>query len=64
MTPSIETNRYFNSHMKTPRGRGLWLFETAARAVVFEFNGSYAEAKKAAQDWARANGQAALYVCP
>lgn len=60
----IETNRYVRSHMKEPRGSGLWLFEDAAGQVVFEFNGTYTEAKQAAIAWAKQNGRSYLYTCP
>lgn len=62
--PTISTRRHFLSHLRSPRGRGGWLFENDAREVVFQHSGTYGEAKKAALAWAAANGVAVLHVCP
>ena len=63
-TTRIETTRYQASHNKAPKGRGLWMFETASREVVVQHNGTYAEAKQAAIAHGKQHGHAALYVCP
>jgi hypothetical protein len=60
----IDTRRYFRSHMKEPRGRGLWIFETLAGRFVLSHSGTYAEAKKAAIAYGKANGHAALCTAP
>lgn len=62
--PTIETARYFRSHLRAPRGRGSWLFEDQAGNIRFMYNGTYSEAKKAAQQHCRENGLAFLYTCP
>lgn len=56
------TNKYEWSHGKKPRGTGLWMFQLSAmrvdgrreaRVEVFEFNGSFGEARRAAVKHAR-----------
>lgn len=64
MKITIDTSRYFRSHMKEPRGRGSWLFENQAGDIVFMLNGTYAEAKKAAVQHCREHDLAGLYTCP
>lgn len=64
MTPSIETRRYYLSHLKQPRGRGFWLFEDESGTVVFSFNGPYAEARRAAIAHCKQHGIKILYVGP
>lgn len=64
MQVQIETNRFFRSHMKQPKGYGLWLFENEAKELVFTFTGLYSQCKAAAVTWAKANGCQRLYVCP
>jgi hypothetical protein len=59
----INTRRHYLSHLREPRGRGGWLFENDAREIVFSHNGTYAEARKAAQVWAAAHGMFGLHVC-
>jgi hypothetical protein len=61
---AISTRRHFLSHLRSPRGRGGWLFENEAREVVFQFSGTYGEAKKAAVAWGTERGIAVLHVCP
>lgn len=63
-TTRIETTRYQASHGKTPKGRGLWLFETASREAVAQHNGTYAEAKRAAIAFGKQRGHIVLHVCP
>ena len=63
MRTTINTRRHFLSHMREPRGRGGWLFENEAREVVFQFSGTYAEARRAAIAWGTANGYAMLWTC-
>ena len=60
----ISTRRFERSHMRLPRGRGCWLFETRNGTVVVQHTGTYGEAKKFAAGWARANGCDELWVCP
>lgn len=58
--PEITTRAYERSHMKAPRGRGGWLFAPATNWTAFDrdikwsqmknFNGTYAEARKAARE--------------
>lgn len=64
MKPVIVTSRYRASHMKAPRGRGLWLFEMGDGTVVVSHNGSFAEARKAAIAYCREHKLAGLFVCP
>lgn len=61
MKTIIDTSRYFRSHMKQPRGRGLWLFEDTTGQVVCQHNGTYTEACAAAR---RVAHWAVIYVCP
>ncbi len=65
----IETRRYVRSHLKEPRGRGLWLFETAGSplerpVVVYHYNGPYSHARDAAKAWGSDNGHSVLFTCP
>lgn len=61
---TIDTARYYRSHLTQPKGRGSWLFEDEAGNIVFMFNGTYAEARRAAIAHCKANGLRGLYVCP
>lgn len=61
---SIDTARYYRSHLKQPKGRGSWLFENRAGEIVFQHNGPYGEAKKAAMAYGREHGHAVLFACP
>lgn len=61
---SIETNRFYRSHLRQPSGRGSWLFETRAGEVVFHCNDTYGAAKKAAIAWGTEQGLDVLYTCP
>lgn len=60
----IETRRFYLSHLRQPKGRGSWLFETREGKVVFQFNGLYGDAKKAAIALGTATGLDVLYTCP
>lgn len=60
----IETRRFYLSHLRQPKGRGSWLFETRAGAVVFHCNDTYGAAKKAAIAYGTENGIDVLYTCP
>lgn len=64
MSITIDTARYFRSHMKEPKGRGCWLFETRDGKIVVQHNGSYAEAKKAAIAHGKESGIQTLFTCP
>lgn len=48
----VSTFRYFASHAKSPRGRGMWAFSIGAErhplSTVLWLNASYSEAKAAA----------------
>lgn len=61
---TIETRRFYLSHLRQPKGRGSWLFETRAGAVVFHCNDTYGAAKKAAIAYGTENGIDVLYTCP
>ena len=60
MTVRVETSKYENSNGKAPKGFGAWWFE--ANGQMFEFTGSYGEAKKAAVKWAKAQGAMVVKV--
>lgn len=47
----VDTNRYYGSHMKQPRGRGNWAFEIGGKTVFFR--GLYSEVKTRAVKEAR-----------
>jgi len=59
----IDTSRFFRSHMTAPKGRGGWMFEDKAGNIILTHCGTYAEAKKAAQQQAK-KMDTYLYVCP
>ena len=61
MKPEVNTRVFEFSHGKKPRGEGYWAFNTQDRLEgAFWFNGSYSEAKKAAQ--AHFAGEPVVYV--
>lgn len=64
MTTRIVTRRYEAAHGKRPRGEGFWMFETWHKEVVFSHNGQYQAARGMANEWAKKNGHAVLYVSP
>ena len=67
---TLDYSRYMRSHGKKPRdtgGAGLWMFTTAEYGSpnddnMFQFQGSFADAKKAAAKWARSQGADRFYV--
>lgn len=61
---TIETNRFYRSHLRQPSGRGSWLFENRAGEVLFHCNDTYAAARKAAIAYGTENGIDVLYTCP
>lgn len=69
---TVETSDYKTSHGHLPRGCGSWLFccVNPGRAgsnyldhLLPCFSGTYAEARKQAVDWCRANGVTLVFVC-
>lgn len=60
----VDTRRYRMSHLREPRGRGGWLFETHDGEILGNFNGTYGEAKRAAQLAAATRGITLIYTCP
>lgn len=44
----VRTSKYFFSHGKQPKGRGLWMFENGVGTTIC-FHGTYTQAKKEAQ---------------
>lgn len=59
----IDTRRFYNSHLRYPKGWGMWLFEDKMGGVQVEHTGLYSEAKKVAQRFASENNTF-LYVSP
>lgn len=54
MKPRVNTDRFFNSHSKRPRGRGRWIFAKSTDPEnmsdwYFSGNVLYSVAKKEAQ---------------
>lgn len=65
MNVHVNTNDFEFAHGKQPRGNGSWAFFFARRADVntaFWFNGSYADAKKAAKEEAKRRGFDEVFV--
>jgi hypothetical protein len=65
----VMTDEYRASHKKAPRGRGMWAFAVGVYggkwlSECFWFNGSYADAKKAAVRFARNNASDIVSVQP
>lgn len=71
---TVIVDSYFASHMKNPRGTGSWFFCAQPRLdfahmqqgtdyVSFSCR-SYADAKRAAKEWAVAQGHAWVWVQP
>lgn len=66
----IDTNEYQNSHGKTPKGRGSWIFafdgedDTKDSDKWFTANGTYAEALKAAKAEGKKRGAKTIKVMP
>lgn len=68
MTIEVCTAAYARSHQRQPRGQGYWAFRHGkTRATLGEFrfyNGTYAEAKRAAVEAARQDGARLVEVGP
>lgn len=60
----VDTQRYFASHLKQPRGRGVWIFDSKNVEETFTFNGLYGEAKAAACKWAAERNITVIRTCP
>jgi hypothetical protein len=62
----ISSERYVRSHSKQPSGRGGWIFSSSSKgersAPDFTFNGTYADAKQKAREWAKTKGFDYIYV--
>lgn len=68
---TLDYSRYMRSHGKKPRdsggGSSTWMFTTAefgepGEDEVFQFQGNFADAKKAAAKWAKSQGQYRVYA--
>jgi hypothetical protein len=61
----VDTSRFERSHMKKPKGTGGWMFTNKRMHEkgedVFQFSGSYADAKKAAKAWGKEKGYDYVY---
>lgn len=64
MKVRINTNRFQASHMKSPKGRGMWAFEDKDRNIVIMKSGSFAEVKKMAIAKAKEIGLFEIFVSP
>lgn len=63
----VETNEFFNSHGKQPKGRGIWVFEIDGKNYWFSKTGigmTYGEAKKEAIKIANKVGAFRVKVIP
>jgi hypothetical protein len=62
----VSSERYVRSHSKQPKGRGGWFFSSSSKGgekgQEFSFNGSYADAKQKAREWAKSKGIDYIYV--
>ena len=67
---TLDYSRHMRSHGKKPRDPGyssLWMFTTREYGMpdddeIFKFQGSFADAKKAAAQWAKSQGAYRFYV--
>ena len=68
---TLDYSRYMRAHGKKPRDAGIgsstWMFTTAdfgdpSEDEIFQFQGSFADAKKAAAKWAKSQGEYRFYV--
>lgn len=68
---TLDYSRYIRSHGKKPRdsggGSSNWMFTTAefgepSEDEIFQFQGSFEDAKKAAAKWAKSRGEYRFYV--
>ena len=62
MTVEVRTSAYEWAYGKKPRGRGNWAFGDSKMEKMEFFYGSYAEAKKQAIEWAKAQGLEIIHV--
>ena len=66
MTITFSTREYEFSHGRKPRGRGGWAFTfDDSEKIIWTIPSSmtYADARKWARDYARANGHTFVSVC-
>lgn len=57
MKVEVKDFMYRFVHGHSPRGKGLWIFHSRTnKDDHYTYNGSYTEAKKCAQRWARSKG--------
>jgi hypothetical protein len=62
---TVDTRPYFRSHLREPRGTGSWAFQIGRdEENLFWHNGTYGEARKAAQAEARRRGATIIYAQP
>ena len=70
-TVTLDYSRYMRAHGKKPRDAGMgsstWMFTTSdfgdpREDEIFQFQGSFADAKKAAAKWAKSQGEYRFYV--
>ena len=68
---TLDYSRYMRAHGKKPRDAGMgsstWMFTTSefgdpGEDEIFQFQGSFADAKKAAAKWAKSQGEYRFYV--
>ena len=68
---TLDYSRYMRAHGKKPRDAGMgsstWMFTTSefgdpSEDEIFQFQGSFADAKKAAAKWAKSQGEYRFYV--
>jgi hypothetical protein len=68
---TLDYSRYMRAHGKKPRDAGMgsstWMFTTAefgdpGEDEIFQFQGSFADAKKAAAKWAKSQSEYRFYV--
>lgn len=68
---TLDYSRYMRAHGKKPRDAGMgsstWMFTTAefgnpSEDEIFQFQGSFADAKKAAAKWAKSQSEYRFYV--
>ena len=68
---TLDYSRYMRAHGKKPRDAGMgsstWMFTTSefgdpSENEIFQFRGSFADAKKAAAKWTKSQGEYRFYV--
>lgn len=65
MTQSkVNTSKFFRSHMKQPRGYGIWMFETKDGEYIGEHIGRYSEACDRVLAYARLKDIPEVFVSP